>query len=224
MAIQEQNIVYLKTQVMDDVDEGGGAAIGDAVVDGAMNNVFEDVSDLDRAYGRFNLRKLALAVRSLDTDLYGGAKTVITGLPTDPALGYALFTTDDPFGVRSDAANRVEAYLYKGPLWPGALNENHIKGMRAISVIQRVNTALPPIGKTLCLVQNEGLSAEQEQYVRVIGVSAVETIFTDSTGDYTRWIVTMSLSGDLIYDFDGHTVNRYDTYNYTARFSRLVCT
>ena len=86
---------------------------------------------------------------------------MITGLPTDTALGYALFTTDDPFDVRSDAANRVEAYLYKGPLWPGALNENHIKGMQAISVIQRVNTALPPVGKTLCLVQDEGLSTQK---------------------------------------------------------------
>lgn len=217
MAIQEQNIVFLKTQVMDDVDEGGGAATGEVVADGVMNNVFEDPSDLDRAYGRLNLRGLGLGVRSLDTDLYGGAKTVITGLPTDPALGYALFTINNPFGTRAEAANRVEAYLYKGPLWPGALNENHIKGMQAISVIQRVNTALPPVGKTLCLVQNEGLSTEQEQYVRVIGVSAVEMIFTDSTGDYTRWIVTMSLSGDLLYDFNGHTVNRTDTYNYTGK-------
>lgn len=217
MAIQEQNIAYLKTQVMDDVPEGGGAAIGEEVVDGVMNNVFEDVSDLDRAYGRFNLRKLALAVRSLDTDLYGGAKTVITGLPTDPALGYALFTTNDPFDTRLNAANRVEAYLYKGPLWPGALHENHIKGMRAISVIQRVGTALPVVGKTLCLTQNEGLSNEQEQYVRVIQVAAVETTFTDSNGDFTRWIVTMTLSDALRTDFAGHTVNRTDTYNYTGK-------
>lgn len=217
MAIQEQNIVYLRTQVMDDVPEGGGAATGEVVVDGAMNNVFEDISDLDFAYGRFNLRKLALAVRSLDTDLYGGAKTVITGLPTNPALGYALFATDNPFGTRAEAANRVEAYLYKGPLWHGALNENHIKGMRAISVIQRVNTALPPIGKTICLVQDEGLSTQKEQYVRVIQVDAVETTFTDGQGDYVRWIVTMSLSGDLLYDFNGHTVNRTDAYNYTGK-------
>ncbi len=217
MAIQEQNIVFVESQIMDDVPEGGGAATGKEVVDGQMNNVFEDISDLDRAYGRLNLRKLALAVRSLDTDLYGGAKTVITGLPTDPALGYALFTTNDPFDTRADAANRVEAYLYKGPLWPGALNENHIEGMRAISVIQRVGTALPPVGKTLCLVQNEGLSNEQEQYIRIIQVDTVEATFTDSAGDFTRWIVTMSLSDELRYDFAGHTVNRTDTYTYTGK-------
>ena len=58
--------------------------------------------------------------------------------------------------MRSDAANRVEAYLYKGPLWPGALNENHIKGMRAISVIQRVNTRCRLTARRFALVQDEG--------------------------------------------------------------------
>ena len=64
MPIQEQNIVFVESQVMDDVPEGGGAATGRVIVDGQMNNVFEDISDLDRAYGRFNLRKLFLAVRN----------------------------------------------------------------------------------------------------------------------------------------------------------------
>ena len=56
MPIQEGNIVFVKSQQMDDVPEGGGAATGTVIIDGAMNNVFEDISDLDRAYGRFNLR------------------------------------------------------------------------------------------------------------------------------------------------------------------------
>ncbi len=83
MPIQEQNIVFLKSQVMDDVPEGGGAATGNVVADGLMNNVFEDISDLDRAYGRFNLRKLAVGVRTASTDLFGGAKTLVTDLPED---------------------------------------------------------------------------------------------------------------------------------------------
>jgi hypothetical protein len=217
MPIQEQNIQFLKHQVMDDVPEGGGAATGTAIPDGVMNNVFEDISDLDRAIGRLNLRKISLAVRSLSTDLYAGAKTIITRMPADPDINYTLFTTKDPFDTRVQAAGRVEAYLYKGPMWPGALNENHIIGMRAISVIQRVNSALPPVGKTLTLVQNEGLGNEQEQYVRVIGVEAVTTTFTDNQGDFHRWIVTLDLSDALRFNFNGHTVNRTDTYNYTGK-------
>lgn len=217
MPIQEQNIVFVESQVMDDVPEGGGAATGLVIPDGVMNNVFEDISDLDRAYGRFNMRKIFLAVRALNTDLYGGAKTVITALPTDPALGYTLFTTNDPFDTRTNAASRIEAYLYKGPMWPGALHENHITGMRAISVIQRVNTELPPIGKTLCLVQDEGLAGQKEQYVRAIQVEAVVTTFEDDKGEYQRWVVRLDLSDALRYDFLGHTVNRNDSYNYTGK-------
>ena len=217
MPIQEGNIVFVKSQVMDDVPEGGGAATGTTIVDGQLNNVFEDISDLARAYGQFNLRKIFLAVRALNTDLYGGAKTIITALPEDPALSYTLFSTNDAFDTRSEAADRVEAYLYKGPLWPGALNENHLTGMRAISVIQRVGSTLPVVGKTLCLTQNEGLSNEAEQYIRVIKVSYVETAFTDASGDYSRWIVRMDLSDSLRYDFLGHTANRTDTYTYTGK-------
>ena len=220
MPIQEQNIVFVESQVMDDVPEGGGAATGRVIVDGQMNNIFEDVSDLDRAYGRFSLRKIFLAVRTLSTDLYGGAKTVITALPQDDALGYTLFSSNDPFDTRDQAADRVEAYLYKGPTWQGYLYENHIVGMRAISLIQRVGSALPVVGKTLCLVQDEGLVGEKEQYVRITKVdSVVETIFNAGTDQqFTRWVVTLSLSDALRFDFAGHSPTALDAaINYTGK-------
>lgn len=218
MPIQEQNIKFLNSQVMDDVPEGGGAATGTEIQDGVMNNVFEDISDLDRAMGRFNLRKLFLAVRTLSTDLFGGAKTVVTALPEDPAIGYTLFSTDDPFDTRDQAANRVEAYLFKGSMWNGALYENHIAGMRQIRVIQREGSALPPRGRTLCLVQKEGAPDEAEQYVRVTDTEAELQIFTNSRGEeYKRLIVTMNLSDALRHDFSGHTVNPTDSYDYSTR-------
>lgn len=218
MPIQQENIRFVESQVMDDVPEGGGAATGRVIVDGLMNNVFEDISDLDRAYGRFNLRKIFVAIRTLDTDLFGGAKTVITDLPEDSAIGYALFATPDPFDTRAAAADRVEAYLFKGPTYAGYLHENHIIGMRAINVLQRVGTALPPIGKTLCLVQSEGLGGEVEQYVRVIGVSVTDSTFTDTQGDFARWRVRLDISDALRYNFNGHEANRLDSaYNYTNK-------
>jgi hypothetical protein len=216
MSIQEENIVFVESQVMDDVPEGGGAATGIEIIDGKMNNVFPDISDLDRGLGRFQMRKLFLAVRSANADLYGGAKSVITDLPVDPALGYTLFTTNDAFDRRADAADRIEAFLFKGPSWPGVLYENHISGMQAINVLQRVDTALPPIGKTLCIVQDYGLPSEREQYVRVIDVDVTLTTFTDQQGDYDRWVVTMSLSDPLVHDFDGHSANRFDNYDFDA--------
>lgn len=224
MPIQEQNIVFVESQVMDDVPEGGGAATGSVIADGVMNNIFEDVSDLDRAYGRFSLRKIFLAVRTLDRDLFGGAKTVVTALPTDDALSYTLFSSNDPFDTRSEAADRVASYLYKGPMWQGYLYEAHIAGMRTIAVIQKPNSTLPPIGKTLCLTLNEGALNEIEQYVRVTEVSVAEVEFTDGIdaqgGDqtYSRWIVSLSLSDALRADFPGHTPARVDSaYSFVGK-------
>ena len=204
---------------MDDVPEGGGAATGNPIVDGKMNNVFEDISDTDRAYGRFNLRKMFIGVRTLDTATFGGVKSVITALPDDDAISYVLFSTDDNFDTRTEAKDKVEAYLYKSTTWQGYLNENHIAGMTAISVIQKVGSELPPIGKTLCLVQDEGLPTEKEQYVRVIDVSASEVEFSDEKDNtYTRLIVTMTLSDALRFNFNGHTVARNDgEYSYTNK-------
>ena len=219
MTIQEQNIQFVQSQVMDDVPEGGGAATGNVIVDGAANNIFEDISDLDRALGRFNLRKIFLAVRSLSTDQFGGAKTVVTQLPTDPDVSYVLFSQGDPFDRRSEIQGRVEAYLFKGPTWPGYLYANHIAGATFINVIQRVGSALPPIGKTLCLVQDEGLSGEIEQYVRVIDVSVSEQTFTEENIDFERWIVTMTLTGPLVHNFAGHEPPRLNdtAYSYTGK-------
>ncbi|MBL8444795.1 MAG: hypothetical protein JNK52_12175 [Zoogloeaceae bacterium] len=228
MPILENNIKFVESQVMDDVPEGGGASTGNVIVDGQMNNIYEDVSDLDRALGRFSMRKIYLAIKTLSTDLFGGAKTAITALPVDDAISYALFSTGDPFDTRSAAINRVEAYLYKGPMWGGYLLENHIAGMRAINVIQRVGSAIAPIGKTLCLVANEGLPTETEQYVRVIGLSVVQRDFVDGVlGDgsdaiFTRWVVTMAISDPLRHDFIGHTPNRRDQeYVFTSGKTRV---
>lgn len=207
--IQEQNIKFLESQVMDDIDNGGGAATNKEIVDGRMNNIFDDISDLDRAYGRFNLRKLFLAVRTLSTDLYGGAKTAITALPADPAISYTMFSRRDPFDRRSDAANQVEAYLHKSIGWHSLLFGNHMQNMRTLTTFQRIGTRLPPLGKTLCIVQNEGLSTEMEQYVRVVDVDVEERTFEyfDSSGNlrtFHRWVVTHTLSDPLRYDFTGH--------------------
>lgn len=217
MPILENNIKFVASQVMDDVPEGGGASTGNVIVDGQMNNIYEDVSDLDRALGRFSMRKIYLAIKTLSTDLFGGAKTVITALPIDDAISYTLFSTNDPFDTRAGAVDRVQAYLYKGPMWNGMLWENHIAGMRAIRLIQRVGVELPPVGRTLCLVQNEGLPTEIEQYVRVIRVTPAARTFTDGNGDYFRTEVTLDLSDALRFDFAGHTPNRYDDYNYTTK-------
>jgi len=212
MPIQQENIVFVESQVMDDVPEGGGAATGNVIADGQMNNVFPDISDLDRAYGRFNLRKLAVGVRTASTDLFGGAKTLITDLPEDEAISYALFGTADPFDRRSEAANRVEAYLFAGSDAASYLLEDHIAGQRNVQLFARPGAPMPEPGETLVLLQNEGKQDEKIQYIRVTKVESEVRQFTFAqNGQYTDFdaqVITCDISDALRTDFKGSPPSR----------------
>ena len=72
MAIREQDIVILESAIMRDVPEGGGGPSGNVVVDGASNNVFQDISETDRALGNVSIRKLHVGVRTDDTETLMG--------------------------------------------------------------------------------------------------------------------------------------------------------
>lgn len=220
--IQESNLAFVASSVMDDVPEGGGAISGTLIPDGAMNAVFPDISDLDREMGRFRMRKVAVAIRTLSTEQFGGAKTVLARLPLDAALGYALFATGDYYDTRAAALDRLQGYLYKSTTWPGYLLENHIAHQRSIAVVQRVGSALPPIGKTLCLTLDEGQPHQREQYVMVTSVDVVERLFSDGTlgtgAEFPRWVVTLGLYEALRHDFPGHTVRYHDTsYSFVGK-------
>ena len=212
MPILSGDIKLVASQVMDDVPEGGGAPTSTVILDGVSNAIFPDISELDRAGGRVNLRKLHISVQTDDRDTYMGSNLIVAEPPEDPNVSVTLFTTGDTFDRRDAAASRIESYLNKGPEWQGFLYENHIQGQRVLQFFQRPATPLPSVGQTLTLVQDEGLSTQQEQYVRAIEVSYVEQTFTYDAGgpkDYKAWVVTVAISDALRNDFKGSPPSPY---------------
>ena len=206
--ITQGSLLLLKTQVMADVPEGGGAVTGDVIADGGSNTIFPDISDLDRAIGAAKLRQIAVAVRTLGNPVYMGANLIIAQPPADPRVSVTLFAAR-PFERRSEAVKRVESYLTTGPEWAGYLLENHLQNQRAVQIFQRENSEPPLIGQTLVLTQNEGLSTEKQQYVRVISASSVVREFTDEDGkDYKARVVTCEISDLLRVDFAGSPPSR----------------
>lgn len=207
MAIQEGNIKLLKSQVMDDVPEGGGRATGTAIIDGASNSIFTDISELDRAYGRVNLRKTFVGVSTPDTEGYFGANIIVANPPLDPRVSCTIFSTKDGFDRRVDAQSRIESYLVSGSEWQGYLLENHVSGQRAIQLFQRPSTDLPPVGRTLLLAGPLG-----SQYVRITKVSSALRTFTYSVSqsyiDYSAQVVTCEISDALRYDMAGSAPSR----------------
>lgn len=215
MPILAGDVKLVASQVMDDVVEGGGAPTSTVIQDGSSNSVFNDISELDRAGGRVNLRKVFASIQTPTTDGYFGANVIVADPPDDPRVSVTIFKTGEVFDQRVDAANRIEAYLNKGSLWEGYLFENHITGQRSIQIFQRTSAPLPVIGKTLYLVMNEALGNEFSQYVRVTRVSSETRTFTYVQGstyqDYQAAVVTCELSDALRYDFPGSPPSRMFT-------------
>ena len=212
MPIQSGDIKLLASQVMDDIEQGGGAPTSTVIQDGASNSIFNDISELDRAGGRVNLRKVFASVQTDTTDTYLGGNVIVADMPEDPNVAITLFSNRDAFDRRTAAASRIEAYLNRGAEWGGLLYENHIAGQRVIQLFQRPTADLPNVGQTLVLSQDEGLTTEKTQYVRAISVSSETRTFTVTTSngfiDYEATIVTVGTSDALRFDFVGTSANR----------------
>lgn len=226
MTILAGDIKLVASQVMDDVNNGGGAPTATVITDGASNGVFNDISEVDRAGGRVNLRKLFASVQTDNTDGYFGANVIVAEPPADPLVSVTLFSTEDVFDRRTDAQDRIESYLAQGPVYSGYLFGDHIAGMRTVTILQREEVPLPVVGETFVLRAYEGQANEVEQFVRVTDVSSVLRTFTDTNGDFKRLQVTLDISDALREDYPGFDALRLDSaINYTGKtkfFSVIV--
>lgn len=210
MPITIANVRLAKSLVMDDVPEGGGPPVADVVEDAVSNEIFPDISELDRAGGRVNLRKTFISVNTADRDGFFGVNAIVADPPDDPNVSISLFSQGQVFDERSDAVSKVEAYLNGSSEYPAFLFENHIEGQRVIQLFMRVGQTPPPIGRTLLLRQNEGSpSTVFEQYVRITDVTSEERTFTYSGDvDYKAVVVTCDISDALRYNFTGSPASR----------------
>lgn len=91
MTITASNIKLLASQRMTDTDDGGGQVSGTGLQDGVDNNVFQDISSTDRAFGRLSLMKVWPSVQSANTDTLLGAHVILDDVPDDANVrGWAV--------------------------------------------------------------------------------------------------------------------------------------
>lgn len=226
MAITEQDIKLLKSARMTDTPDGGGRMTGNVVQSGVDNNIFDDVSNLDRVYGNVSLRKVFGGVFTPTTDKYLGARVILDSAPADPNVHALLFGASSLFDTRTQTSVKVESYLAPGGYYSGLLYGNHLAGMSTLMLIQQQDVALPAIGQVLLLRKNEGLSTEVDQYVRITAIASSVQTFTDAQGDFQRRVLTCSLSDPLRYAFPGFQASRIDAdlsfVGYTRVFATVV--
>ena len=212
MAILEGDVVLLASEIMTDAAEAGGAPTSHKIESGVVGAMFDRISELDRAAGSVNIRKVFPAIRTPSTDTYSGAHIIVSEPPEDPRVSVTLTTTKNQFDRRSDIASAIEAYMVPGSEINGFLLENHVAGQRAIQVFQRPGSEVLPAGQTLCLISAEGTVNEVRQYIRITRVSSETRTFSYSTSggfsDYQAQVLTCELSDALTVAFAGSPPSR----------------
>ncbi|MEK8080701.1 hypothetical protein [Pseudomonas sp. XK-1] len=206
MTINSTDVKLLKPERLTDEDDGGGRATGVAVVDGEVNNLFPDISRLDRTLGRVNLRKGFAGVLTDNADAYLGAHAIVIERPADPRVDVLLFSSGSQTDERLDARNAIENYVVQATAAQWELLGNQLTGQRAITGVQREEHRVPEIGEVYRLV-----TASNSQYVRLTSVDTVveNFIYEYASGQYLtlpRRRLTMGISAPLLKDYPGGSV------------------
>ncbi|MGP5436561.1 hypothetical protein [Psychrobacter alimentarius] len=218
MAITQNDLEILQSEIMADTPDGGGLPTGIAVIDGVSNNLFPDVSDIDRLIGRVRLRKVSLAVKTANADLLQAPRMLLTELPDNPNISVFFFKGSSFADRRSDAQDKIESYLAFGTKWAGHLLETQLAGQRVIQISLGLKDAVPAVGQPLVLVQNEGQSDEFYQYLRPLKVDTVVREFQRTVSEtVSRNVVTIEFGDVLSKTFNGLTVPEFYQNASTSR-------
>lgn len=204
MAITDNDVRLLKSQRLTDEADGGGRATGVAVVDGEVNNLFPDISRLDRTLGRVGLRKAFAGVLTDNADPYLGTHAILTEVPKDPRVSVLLFPgtqTDE----RAEAQNRIESYVAPATAAQWELLGNQLTGQRAITAVQREESRLPEVGEVYQLQHGQS-----SQYVRLTSVeAALENFIYELNGNVQtlpRRRLTLGIAAPLLTTYPGGSV------------------
>src|SRR5690606_35173014 len=218
MAITQNDLEILKSEIMADTPDGGGLPTGIAVIDGVSNNLFPDVSDIDRLIGRVRLRKVSLGVKTANAELLQAVRMLFTELPDNPNISVFAFKASSFADRRVDAQNKIESYLAFGSKWAGHLLETQLAGQRVIQIALEKSDPVPAVGQPLVIVQNEGQSDEFYQYIRPLKVDTVERRFQRAASEtVTRTVATIEFGDTLTKTFNGLTVPEFYQNANTSR-------
>lgn len=209
MPIETNNLVLYKSERLTDTSDGGGKYSGQVVTDGESNNLFPDVSELDRTMGRVSLRKIFPAINNNDTESLMGSTVFISKNPSDPNVSALLFSTRSHIDTRDSAQNRLENYLAKGAQAVGSLLDTAYSGMKSFQVAMSKNETENNVGDTIVLIVNEGAVNESAQYVRITGVEIRSAFIRVNNADIEYKIATYSFQDSLNRDFAGVSASQW---------------
>lgn len=207
MAINPEDVKLYESQRLTDEDDGGGRATGNEVVDGTINNLFKDISRLDRTVGDVALRKAFVGVDTPNQDDYLGAHAIIVDPPADGNVSVVMFDAGSENDEREDAQQRIESYVVRGASAQFYLMGNQYEGQRQIVCFQREEQPVPEVGEVYLLDDNSGAFNNPEQYIRITEVDEdIQTfaaLIGNSVVEFQRRRLDIGISAPLDETFAG---------------------
>lgn len=210
MAITTETLKFYAAERMTDFDDGGGQMTANEIVSGQSNQIFDDISDVDRASGDLSIRKIYSAVISADTDKYLDAGVVILKPPADENTSVVSFSTGDYYDERSDLVALLENSISRGVRYNGWLYGTHVVGQRALLLWTRPSIEPPSVGARLCLVALSGGAETTSEYVWITSITTEKQTKIDEKGEYEIQAITCELAYPLENGYTGEEPDRYD--------------
>jgi hypothetical protein len=204
MPITADTLRWYQSERMTDEDDGGGQMTGVEIIPGDENQIFDDLSDVDRAAGDVSLRKVYAAVASGDDDKYLDAGVVVFRAPADPDVSVTIFSTGSYYDERLALQTSMESQVVKGGIYPGYLWGDHIVGLRAVTFWARLSTKVPVAGDRFALENrvNGALSGSQFVWVTRVTEQVVDRV-DQQRGQYQVRLITCEIAEPLRYEFKG---------------------
>ncbi len=196
MPILTDDIKLLKSQVMADTADGGGAMTANAIADGVSNNLFPDTSAVDRALGRVNIRQIFGVAQTNDNDSLLGTHAMVVAAPQDPLVHCTLMPAPRWGASRTEYKEQIERYLVKGPIIDCYVFEAHYAGSVLVRFFTETPTELPVGGDAIVIRKGDG---SREQYARVLRVA----LSIVKAGKRTVTVGACELGQALEFDFPG---------------------
>lgn len=196
MAITQNDLEMLKSEVMADTTDGGGLPTGIAVTDGVSNNLFPDVSDIDALEGRVRLRKVFPSILTPSTDLLQASRVLITEIPSNPNASVFMFAATSFADRRTDALDYMHSYTGAYASVAIYYIGRQTKGDTIIKI--QALSSFVSVGDVIMLTQQSGGQITYSQYVKV---TTVDETIGSTPGEPDKHLLTLGINNPLEHDF-----------------------
>lgn len=205
------DITLFRPERLTDNPDGGGLATHTPIVDGEVNNLFDDISRVDRVNGDLSLRAVFAIADTPDTELYSGLHMIVAAPPLDERVSTVLFRTrrgtQYAWGdERADAQAAIERYLDESVVTRLIPYDRQLEGQRTVLVFTRPELELPEVGEVFALKND---LANAVEFIRVEAITHTVETFTDRDGDYRARVIQLQITQPLSREFVGSEPNRF---------------